>query len=82
MFSHTVSWLASEGVVNAITVIPPHRVTLTAKTLAAMTASVGSELVAATNEGSSPSGRSKLAELMGSFLGAFTGSLMKSVSSS
>jgi hypothetical protein len=82
MFSHTVSWLGSEGVINLITLIAPHRATLTAKTLAAMTPSVGSALVVATSEGSSTSGKSKLAELMGEFLGAFAGSLVKSVASS
>jgi len=77
MFSHTISWLARENFVNDLAAILPHRCILTARTLAAMKADLGPEFADATKEGSSESGKTKIAELMGTFFGAFTGSVVK-----
>jgi hypothetical protein len=86
VLAHTVGWLASEEFIRSFGAHPRERVLLTTKALAAMNAvperlnqSVGSQLADAAKQGSSDAGRIKLAELVGSLLGSFTGSAAKSM---
>src|SRR5271156_6517682 len=45
MFAHTIAWLAREGVLSDLAAVVPHRATLTAKTLAAMRGTIGSQFI-------------------------------------
>jgi hypothetical protein len=80
MFFHTLMWLADEGFVNDLAAIQPYRCRLTARTLGGMKGNRGSEMIDATNEGSSQAGKMRIAELMGEFWGTFTGAVVKSLS--
>ncbi len=86
MLAHTVGWLVSEGFMRSFGAHPRSRVILTTKALAAMNAipeklgqSIGSQIAAAANEGSSNVGKLKLAELVGTLIGNFVGSTAKSM---
>ena len=86
VLAHTVGWLASEGFIHPFGVHPRERVLLTTKALAAMNAvpeklgqSIGSQLADAAKQGASNAGKLKLAELVGTLLGSFTGSATKSI---
>ena len=88
MLSLTAGWLASEGFIHPFGDHPRSRVGLTSKALAAMnavpeklSASFGSQITEAVKEGSSEAGKRKLAELVGSLLGSFAGSITKSFGS-
>lgn len=87
VFAHTVSWLLIQGYIYSYGHHPRERDILTDKALAAMNVvppsldhTRGSELVDATKDASSESGKRKLAELAGSFIGSAVGSIVKSVS--
>jgi hypothetical protein len=84
--SLTAGWLSREGFTRAFGAHPRSRVCLTTKGLAAMNAvpaklqpPIGTQLAEAAKHGSSPEGRRKIAELAGTFLGSFTGSVTKSL---
>jgi hypothetical protein len=86
VLAYTVGWLASEEFIHPYGAHPRQRVVLTAKALAAMNAvpeklgrPLGSEIAEAAREGSSDAGKNKLAELVGTLLGSFTGSAVKSI---
>ena len=76
---HTLHWLAAEGFVTHMSgPITAARCTLTARTLAGIRAA-GPEFAAAVDQGSSEAGKRKMAEAMGNFFGAFTGSVVKTL---
>lgn len=81
------SWLVHQGYVAPLGTMPYERAFLTDKALAAMNAipsfgqTLGSELVKATEQASSESGKNKIAELVGTLLGSLIGSATKSVAS-
>jgi hypothetical protein len=86
ILSYTAGWLALEGFTHASGAHARSRVCLTTKALAAMNAvpeklqqPLGSQLAEAAKQGSSDAGKLKLAELVGTLLGSFTGSVTKSV---
>jgi hypothetical protein len=88
MLSLTAGWLASEGFIRPFGDHPRSRVGLTSKALAAMNAvpeklkeSLGSQISEAVKDGTSEAGKRKLAELVGSLLGSFTGSAAKAIGS-
>jgi len=82
VFAHTVSWLTNQGFVFSCGAHPRERAILTAKTLTAMNVvppslnqSRGSELVDATKQASSATGRNTITEHVGTLIG----SIIKSV---
>ena len=88
MLSLTAGWLASEGFIHPFGDHALSRVCLTAKALAAMNVipeklggSLGSQITDAAKEGTSEAGKRKLAELVGSLLGSFVGSVTKALGS-
>jgi hypothetical protein len=77
VFSHTVSWLLTQGFIFSHGHHPRERDVLTDKALVAMNVvppslnqSRGSELVDATKQASSEIGRIKLGEIVGSIIGS------------
>jgi hypothetical protein len=86
VLSLTAGWLAAEEFTRPFGPHPRSRVVLTTKALAAMNAtpeklkqSLGSQIADAAKQGSSNEGKLKLAELVGTLLGSFTGSATKSI---
>lgn len=86
VLSLTAGWLNSEGFVRAFGDHARSRVCLTTKGFAAMNAvpkelggTVGTQITEAAKQGTSQAGKLKLAELVGSLLGSFTGSVTKSL---
>ena len=86
--SLTAGWLSAEGFTRHYGSHPLERVCLTTKALAAMNAvpqklgsSLGAQLTQAAKQGTSEEGKRKLAELVGSLLGSFTGSAAKAIGS-
>jgi hypothetical protein len=87
VLAYTVGWLASEEFIRSFGAHPRERVLLTTKALAAMNAipeklgrPLGPQLTDAVKQGASNEGKIKLAELVGTLLGSFTGSATKSIS--
>lgn len=86
MFAYTLSWLVHQGYVAAHGTMNHERAFLTDKAFAAMNIvpdfgqTLGSQLVNATEEASSETGKNKIAELVGSFFGSLIGSATKSLS--
>ena len=85
LLAYTAAWLALEGFTHPSGPHSRSRVCLTTKALAAINAvpeklnqSLGSQLAEAAKQGSSKAGKLKLAELVGTLLGSFTGSAAKS----
>jgi hypothetical protein len=88
MLSLTAGWLASEGFIHPFGDHALSRVCLTAKALAAMnvtleklSGSLGSQITDTVKEGPSEAGKRRLAELVGSLLGSFAGSVTKALGS-
>ena len=86
VLAYTVGWLASEDFIRSFGAHPRQRVMLTTKALAAMNAvpekldqSLGSQITDAAKQGASGEGKIKLAELVGTLIGSFTGSAAKSI---
>jgi hypothetical protein len=87
VFSHTLGWLVSQDFVLPLGAHNRERDLLTAKALTAMNVvppslgqSLGTQITEATKEGSSDTGKSKIAELMGNFFGSFAASAAKTIS--
>jgi hypothetical protein len=89
-FSLALRWLIEEGFVTSRAFEPDrHRCVLSTKALAVMnlvppnlTQSLGTQIAEATKKGSSESGKSEMAGLIGTFFGNFIGSVTKSISGS
>ena len=88
VFAHTLGWLVSQGFVLPLGNHPRERDLLTAKALTAMNVvppslnqSLGTQITEATKEGTSDTGKSKIAELMGNFFGGFAASAAKTIGS-
>jgi hypothetical protein len=86
VFEHTLMRLIREGFVDSYGSYPREKCVLTTKAMSVMNVippnlkkPMGSELGDATQDGSSPAGKSKMAELIGEFFGSFTGSMWKSL---
>jgi hypothetical protein len=84
-FASTMDWLINEGFVR-YSGAQPGAVVLTTKGMAAMnivppslSRPLGSELADASKQASTESGKTKIAELMGSFFGSFMGSFTKKI---
>lgn len=88
VFAHTLERLIREGFVNSYGSYPRERCVLTTKAMTVMSVvpphlkePMGTELQIATQNGSSAESKNKMAELVGAFLGSFTGSIWKSIGS-
>jgi hypothetical protein len=86
VFAHTLGWLISQEFVLALGAHARDRDLLTAKALAAMNVvppalgqSLGAQITEATKEGSSETGKNKMAELIGNFFGGFAASAAKTI---
>jgi hypothetical protein len=86
VLSLTAGWLSAEGFTRHYGSHALERVCLTTKALAAMNAvpeklgsSLGLQLTEAAKQGKSEEGKRRLGELVGSFLGSFTGSGAKAI---
>jgi hypothetical protein len=80
LFFQTRMWLIREGFVRSEDDILLNPLGLTAKAMAVLGQSLGPQLVDAAIDTSTEDGKSKLAELVGTFLGSFTGSATKAIS--
>jgi hypothetical protein len=85
-FASTMDWLISEEFIRALGPLRSDGVVLTTKGMAAMnivppslSRPLGSELADASKQASTESGKTKIAELMGSFFGSFMGSFTKKI---
>lgn len=88
VFSSTLSWLVEEGFVNPAGINNTERCRLTAKGLAAMNVvpdlggnSIAESLSTSKKLAASDEGRSRIASVIGDFIGSAAGSFTKSVSS-
>ena len=86
VFSHTLTWLIEEGFITTRPSTPRPRCVLTTKALTVMnlippnlTKSLGTQIMEATKNGSSESGKSEMVGLMGNFFGNFVGSMTKTI---
>jgi hypothetical protein len=86
VLAHTVGWLTSEEFIRSFGAHPRQRVLLTTKALTAMNAipekldrPIGPQLTEVVERGSSQEGKVRLAELVGTLFGSFTGSVAKSL---
>jgi hypothetical protein len=86
VLARTISWLDSEGFIHGAGLLPRQRVVLTAKALSAMSAvppnlsrPLGSELADAASHASSETGKNKIVELVGNFVGSVLGSATKTI---
>jgi hypothetical protein len=84
VFAHTLQRLIKEGYIESLGLIPTDRCVLTTKAMAAMNVTperleqpLGSELNEITKDAAPD--KSRIAQWMGDFIGAFTGAMVKSI---